>query len=55
MNKQVKNRQGFDEKNKQFQLDSGWVLFSRKLDFGKAMELFKFSEVDPRELALLID
>ncbi len=51
-NKQSKSK-NFAEKKRQFQLNIGWVMLMKSLDFEKVIENFKYSDVDPRELVLL--
>jgi len=44
----------FQNRLKQFNLDAGWVFLTEKLDFENAVSNFKQTDVDPRELVLLL-
>jgi hypothetical protein len=37
-----------------FNEDAGWVLINKKLDFEKAVDNFKYTDVDPREFVCLV-
>lgn len=46
--------QEFETKKKLFNEDAGWVYMFKKLEFDRAVDNFKYTDVDPREFICMI-